>query len=388
MGSVWWVGTVIVGSVWLAGCVTRPMPVSPAVPAPKPVPIAAPVAEPAAAAPVAAVTPAAPTINRAASRWVPVPWSDLPGWNADSLGSAWSAWMASCQRAVAPWAGVCADARGMGVASDADKRAWMQRRLQAYRVESLQGEAQGLLTAYFEPVFEARRSRSAEYPVPFYQPPTKLGKGQTWYSRKEIDTLPQAQAALQGRVIAYMADPLDAMALQIQGSGRMEIRQADGSMRQSRVAYAANNGHPYQSVGTWLIEQGLTKDTTWSGIKAWAARNPTRVNEMLWRNPRVIFFQEEAVTIEDLGPRGAQGVPLTAGRSIAVDPASIPYGTPVWISSSGAQTGLHKLVVAQDTGSAITGAVRADYFVGSGQAAGELAGRLKQPLQMWVLWPQ
>ena len=388
MGSVWWVVTVIVGSVWLAGCVTRPMPVSPAVPAPKPVPIAAPVAEPAAAAPVAAVTPAAPTINRAASRWVPVPWSDLPGWNADSLGSAWSAWMASCQRAVAPWAGVCADARGLGASSDADKRAWMQRRLQAYRVESLQGEAQGLLTAYFEPVFEARRSRSAEYPVPLYQPPTKLGKGQTWYSRKEIDTLPQAQAALQGRVIAYMADPLDAMALQIQGSGRMEIRQADGSMRQSRLAYAANNGHPYQSVGTWLIEQGLTKDTTWPGIKAWAARNPTRVNEMLWRNPRVIFFQEEAVTIEDLGPRGAQGVPLTAGRSIAVDPTSIPYGTPVWISSSGAQTSLHKLVVAQDTGSAITGAVRADYFVGSGQAAGELAGRLKQPLQMWVLWPQ
>ena len=388
MGSVWWVGSVIVGSAWLAGCVTRPMPVSPAVPAPKPVPIAAPVAAPAAAAPVAPVTAPAPVINRAASRWVPVPWSDLPGWNADSLGSAWSAWMASCQRAVAPWAGVCADARGLGVSSDADKRAWMQRRLQAYRVESLQGEAQGLLTAYFEPVFEARRSRSAEYPVPLYQPPAKLAnlpKGQAWYSRKEIDTL---QAALQGRVIAYMADPLDAMALQIQGSGRMEIRQADGSMRQSRLAYAANNGHPYQSVGTWLIEQGLTKDTTWPGIKAWAARNPTRVNEMLWRNPRVIFFQEEAVTIEDLGPRGAQGVPLTAGRSIAVDPASIPYGTPVWISSSGAQTSLHKLVVAQDTGSAITGAVRADYFVGSGQAAGDLAGRLKQPLQMWVLWPQ
>jgi len=386
-GWVW----VIVGSVWLTGCAVKPI-TPPAAPsaalAPKPVPIAAPVAEPAAAAPVAAVTALAPTINRAISRWVPVPWSDLPGWNADSLGSAWSAWMGSCQRAVAPWAGVCADARGMGVASDADKRAWMQRRLQAYRVESLQGEAQGLLTAYFEPVFEARRSRSADYPVPLYQPPAKLAKGQTWYSRKEIDTLPQAQAALQGRVIAYMADPLDALALQIQGSGRMEIRQADGSMRQSRLAYAANNGHPYQSVGTWLIEQGLTKDTTWPGIKAWAARNPARVNELLWRNPRVIFFQEEALTSEDLGPRGAQGVPLTAGRSIAVDPTSIPYGTPVWISSSGAQTGLHKLVVAQDTGSAITGAVRADYFVGSGQAAGDLAGRLKQPLQMWVLWPQ
>ena len=296
--------------------------------------------------------------------------------------------MASCRRAAAAWTVVCTDAQGLGAGSDTEKRAWMQRRLQPYRVESLQGEPTGLLTAYFEPVFEASRSRSVEYAVPLYQPPAKLAKGQAWYSRKEIDTLPQAQAALQGRVIAYMADPLDAMALHIQGSGRMEIRQADGSMRQSRLAYAANNGHPYQSLGTWLIEQGLTKDTTWPGIKAWAARNPARVNELLWRNPRVIFFQEETVTIEDLGPRGAQGVPLTAGRSIAVDPASIPYGTPVWISSSGAQTSLQKLVVAQDTGSAITGAVRADYFVGAGPAAGELAGRLKQPLQMWVLWPQ
>ena len=141
-------------------------------------------------------------------------------------------------------------------------------------------------------------------------------------------------------------------------------------------------------MGKWLSEQGLLADTSWPGIKAWAARNPARVNDLLWSNPRVVFFKEEALPGDDSGPRGAQGVPLTAGRSIAVDPTSIPYGTPVWISSSGAQTTLQKLVVAQDTGSAITGAVRADYFVGTGAAAGELAGRLKQPLQMWVLWPQ
>jgi len=376
----WWVQA-IVGSVCLSACAVKPVkaPAAPvAIAAPKPVPVAAP----------ASVTEPVPVIKRASSRWVPVPWSELPGWDADSLASAWSAWMASCQRAVAPWAAACGEARNLAASADADKRAWMQRRLQAYRVESLQGEIQGLLTAYFEPVFQASRNRSADYPVPLYQPPAKMTKGQTWYSREEIDTLPQAQAALQGRAIAYMADPLDAMALHIQGSGRMEIRQADGSVRQSRLAYAANNGHPYQSVGTWLIEQGLSKDTSWPGIKAWAARNPARVNELLWRNPRVVFFQEEAVTSDDVGPRGAQGVPLTAGRSIAVDPASIPYGTPVWISSSGAQTALQKLVVAQDTGSAITGAVRADYFAGSGQAAGDLAGRLKQPLQMWVLWPQ
>jgi len=264
----------------------------------------------------------------------------------------------------------------------------MERRLQPYRVESAQGEARGLLTAYFEPVFEASRSRSAAYSVPLYQPPTQLSPGQIWYSRKDMDTLAQAQTALQGRVIAYMADPLDALALQIQGSGRMQIRHSDGSLRQSRLAYAGSNGQPYQSVGKWLSDQSLLSDTSWPGIKAWAARNPNRIQELVWSNPRVVFFKEEALPGDDSGPRGAQGVALTAGRSIAVDPASIPYGSPVWISSVGTQITLQKLVVAQDTGSAITGAVRADYFVGTGPAAGELAGRLKQPLNMWALWPQ
>jgi len=296
--------------------------------------------------------------------------------------------MRSCQRAAAPWVAVCAEAKTLASAPDADKRAWMERRLQPYRIESAQGEVRGLLTAYFEPVFEASRSRSAAYSVPLYQPPAQLSPGQTWYSRKDMDTLAQAQTALQGRVIAYMADPLDALALQIQGSGHMQIRQSDGSVRQSRLAFAGSNGQPYQSVGKWLSEQGLITDTSWPGIKAWAARNPTRVQELVWSNPRVVFFKEEALPGDDSGPRGAQGVALTAGRSIAVDPASIPYGTPVWIRSVGTQITLQKLVVAQDTGSAITGAVRADYFVGTGPTAGDLAGRLKQPLNMWALWPQ
>ena len=397
----------IVGSVLLGACATRPPPRAPA--AAKPLLSAA---EPAAGAlaktPVAAQAPAetqtpvpapipspdsgapAPlgTITQPNSRWMAVPWSDVPGWRADALDAAWGAWMRSCQRASAPWTAVCPEARALASAPDADKRAWIERRLRPYRVESVQGEARGLLTAYFEPVFEASRSRSAAFFVPLYQPPAQLKPGQPWFSRKDIDTLAQAQTALQGRVIAYMADPLDALALQIQGSGRMQIRHSDGSMRQSRLAYAGSNGQPYQSVGKWLSDQGLSTDTSWPGIKTWAVRNPARVQELLWSNPRVIFFKEEALPGDDSGPRGAQGVPLTAGRSIAVDPASIPYGTPVWINSVGAQSTLQKLVVAQDTGSAITGAVRADYFAGTGQSAGDLAGRLKQPLQIWVLWPQ
>ena len=161
-------------------------------------------------------------------------------------------------------------------------------------------------------------------------------------------------------------------------------------MRLVRVAYAGTNDQPYRSVGRWLLDQGLVKDATWPGIKAWLAQNPQRTQELLWSNPRVVFFKEEPLSELDaaFGPRGAQGVPLTPGRSIAVDPDSVPYGSPVWLASPGPQARLQRLVFAQDTGSAITGAVRADYFAGWGNAAQELAGRLRQPLQMWVIWPK
>jgi membrane-bound lytic murein transglycosylase A len=132
------------------------------------------------------------------------------------------------------------------------------------------------------------------------------------------------------------------------------------------------------------------REASWPGVKAWVAQNPERLQELIWINPRMVFFKEEVLSDLDaaFGPRGAQGVALTPGRSIAVDSGSIPYGTPVWLVSSGAHVNLQKLVIAQDTGSAITGAVRADYFTGWGAEAGELAGRLKQPLQLWVLWPK
>jgi len=177
--------------------------------------------------------------------------------------------------------------------------------------------------------------------------------------------------------------------LQIQGSGRVRITEPDGSQRLVRLAFAGSNEQPYRSVGNWLLQQGALRDASWAGIKAWVAQNPHRLNEMLWSNPRTVFFREEALGEFDaaFGPRGAQGVPLTPGRSIAVDKDSIPYGTPVWLASSGLLN-LQRLVLAQDTGGAITGAVRADYFTGWGPQAGEVAERLKQPLRLWVLWPR
>jgi len=371
----------IVGS--LGGCAS----VSLQEAAPSAAQVAAPAATPAAAAEPARV------IGQARSRWVAVPWSSLPGWEQDNWEPAWRAWQKSCERAAtmpAVLSALCPQVRALAGAERAAQSAWMQRTLQPYRVESLQGETQGLLTGYYEPLFEASRTPSAAFSVPLYGPPVGLVRGTTWYTRQEIETLPEARSALKGRVIAYLADPIDALVLQIQGSGRIRLQLPDGSARTVRLGFAGTNEQPYQSIGKWLLEQGLTRDATWPGIKDWLARNPQRQQELLWRNPRMVFFKEEPLAQADapLGPRGAQGVALTPGRSIAVDPGSMPYGTPVWISSAGGAGTLQQLVLAQDTGSAIVGAVRADFFAGAGAQAGELAGRLKQPLQMWVLWPR
>jgi membrane-bound lytic murein transglycosylase A len=319
-----------------------------------------------------------------------VRWTDLPGWDTDALPEAWSAWLKSCERPNTALASLCPEVRRLSIASMQQLRDWMVQRLQPYRVEPLTGTSEGLLTGYYEPLLQATRTPTASYNTALYRVPANLGVRKPWYNRKEIDTLPEAKAALQGRAIAYVADPVDALVIQIQGSGRLRITEADGSQKTVRLAFAGTNNQPYKSVGRWLLDQGLIKDASWPGIKAWIVANPQRVQELLWSNPRVVFFNEGALPEPDAssGPRGAQGVALTPGRSIAVDAASIPYGAPVWLDSQGAAVNLQRLVIAQDTGTAITGAVRADYYVGTGFEAGELAGRLKQPLRLWVLWPK
>jgi membrane-bound lytic murein transglycosylase A len=327
---------------------------------------------------------------RGKSRWVPVSWGELPGFDNDALHEAWNAWLKSCERPPAALAPLCPQVRQLSIASADDQRAWLRARLQPYRVESLEGAAEGLLTGYYEPLFDARRQAGAGHQVPLFSPPAGLAQRRPWYSRQEVDTLPEARAQLRGREIAWLADPIDALMLQIQGSGRLRLTEPDGSQKLVRVAYAGTNDHPYRSVGGWLLQQGAVRDATWPGIKAWVRSNPQRVQEMLWTNPRLVFFREEPLGDFEagFGPRGAQGVALTPGRSIAVDKDSIPYGAPVWLASGGPLMSLNRLVLAQDTGSAIVGAVRADWFVGWGHEAGEIAGRLKQPLRLWVLWPR
>lgn len=370
----------------LAACAVAPPPEPPRAP------LDVPAAPPTPSAPLAiddgGPLPAPRAMGR--SRWQPVRWSQLPGFGNDALHEAWNAWIRSCERPVPAHAALCPEVRRLSIATAEEQRAWMVQRLQPYRVEPLQAGAESLLTGYYEPMLDASRQPSATQQVPLYRPPADLGSRRPWYTRQQADTLPQAQAALRGREIAYVADPLDALALQIQGSGRLRITEPDGRVTVARVAYAGTNDQPYRSVGSWLLQQGALRDASWPGIKAWARANPQRVQEMLWANPRLVFFREEPLGDLDaaFGPRGAQGVPLTPGRSIAVDKDSIPYGTPVWLSTPGPVLALDRLVFAQDTGSAIVGAVRADYFVGWGPEAGDVAGRLKQPLALWVLWPR
>lgn len=332
--------------------------------------------------------PAAEVLVRPKSRWVPVAWSELPGWSEERLGEAWPAQVRSCLRPHPAFAPLCPEIRQLATADSETQRQWMMRRLRPYRILDASSASEGLLTSYFEPVLTARRQSSASHRVPLYRPPADLASRRPWFTRQEIETSAQARAALRGREIAWLSDPIDAMLLHIQGSGRLLVTEPDGSERQVRVAFAGSNDQPYRSINQWLIEQGVQRINPWpEATKAWAAQNPQRVSQLLWSNPRYVFFREEALQNDAEGPRGAQGVPLSAGRSIAVDPGSIPYGTPVWLVSSGPAVRLQRLVQAQDTGSAIVGAVRADYFAGTGAEAGQLASKVKQPLQMWALWP-
>ncbi|MGH8831100.1 MAG: murein transglycosylase A [Polaromonas sp.] len=376
------VASIIAMAALLVSCASPPLPLSSPLPE----------IEPAAAGRrTGDAGPLPAPVAQAKSLWTPVRWAELPGFEEDQLFEAWNAWLKSCERPGPAFAPLCGEVRRLSIASGDEQRAWMVARLQPYRVETLQGGSEGLLTSYYEPVLKASRQAAAGYDVPLYRAPGTLGSRKPWFSRQEIDTLPEARAALTGREIAWLADPIDALVLHIQGSGRLSVSEPDGAQRTVRLAFAGSNDQPYRSVNQWLLEQGVSKINPWpDATKAWVAQNPQRVQQLLWSNPRYIFFREEALSDFDaaFGPKGAQGVALTPGRSIAVDPGSIPYGTPVWLASRGNAANLQKLVFAQDTGSAIVGGVRADYFAGTGAQAGELAARVNQPLRLWVLWPR
>ena len=275
-------------------------------------------------------SPTAPLL-RARARWVPVAWSALPGWGDDRASQLWPALRAGCARPAAGWAALCARVAGFTPPDDGFARDFLQRELLPYRVESLDGDAQGLATGYFEPLVAASRQRRPGFTVALHMPPADLAQRKPYWTRQQLDTQPDAMARLRGQEIAWLASALDLLVLQIQGSGRLRVQEPDGRQRTVRVAYAGHNDQPYKSVGRWLIDQGELKPdgANWPAIRDWGQRAaPDRLAQMLWANPRVVFFREETLP-EDLqgdsatpppitalptGPRGAQGVPLAAGR--------------------------------------------------------------------------
>ena len=342
--------------------------------------------------------------------YTPARFADLPGWNADALQAAWPALLASCHvQNRAEWREACAAAATLGPPSDAAIREFLETRLQPLLiVRTVAGrsppQTTGLLTGYFEPQLHGSRQHLPGLDTPLYSPPDDLltvdlaavipelkGKrvrgrlvGRTvvpYYTRAQLATAPQ----LQGHEIVWLAGALDAFLLEVQGSGRIQLD--DGTV--IRLGYADQNGQPYRSIGRYLVSQGaLSVDAaTIPGIRAWITAHPERLHEVLDANPSVVFFQELPLGDPALGPRGAQGIALTAGRSIAVDPAYIPLGTPVYLAV-GADPGLMRLVIAQDTGGAIAGAPRADFFCGAGEAAASQAGSLHAQASLWLLWPR
>lgn len=345
------------------------------------------------AAPTAAVMPPLPAIVSEpvpaveGARWVAAAWSDLPGWGEDAAETLWPALRQNCSRPAPGWERLCARLLIEEAPTDRlQAHGWLMAQLQPHRIEAADGNPQGLATGYFEPELRARRQPDALFKVPLFGPPADAVLARA--PRQQLDQ--QWRGRLQP--LLYVEDPLDALLLQIQGSGRAHVRDADGQTRTLRLAFAGHNEQPYRSVGRWLIDQGLLRahEANWPAIKAWAQSNPSRLNELLWGNPRVVFFREEPLPDLNLGPRGAQGLPLTPGRSIAVDRSAIPYGSLLWLDSTEplSQTPLRRLVLAQDTGSAIQGAVRADFFWGWGAEAEAQAGRMKQALRYWVLLPR
>ncbi|HNQ58134.1 MAG TPA: murein transglycosylase A [Candidatus Desulfobacillus denitrificans] len=358
------------------------------------------------ACPVCPVCPAVAPPKPPAKPLQEARWEDVKGWGADNLAEAHGALLESCGAlAKQPaWREACEAARALP-AENAALRAFFETRFRPWRVVNPDGSTEGLVTGYYEPLLRGSRERSKSFSHAIYGVPDDLlvvDLGELYPELKNFrlrgrldgrrvvpywpraELTPQAPA-LAGKALLWVADPVELFFLQVQGSGRVEL--PDG--RRVRVGYADQNGHPYQSIGRWLVEQGELKleDASMQGIQAWARANPKRLHELLNVNPSFVFFRE--LPDNGGGPPGALGVPLTPGRSIAVDPRTVPLGAPVFLATTQPASGqpMQRLVLAQDTGGAIKGAVRADFFWGFGAEAGAQAGRMRQKGEMWVLLP-
>jgi membrane-bound lytic murein transglycosylase A len=397
-------------------------------PAPEPPPAVSPTPQPPSAAPQAAPAPGeiatppvepAPVLAPAPPAQVPpsptsnailqqVDWNAMPDWAVDNQAEAIAPLLLSCTalRLQAEWRPACAAAAQVRRNDEAAAQRFFETEFQPYAVSAAGNGPEGLVTGYYEPLLSGSRTPDKVYRYPVYGVPDDLlsidlgnqypalkgmrvrGRLQgrkvvPYYTRAEID---RGDAAVRGRELLWVDDAVELFFLQVQGSGR--VRLPNGEV--VRLGYAEHNGHPYRSIGRVLIERGeLAADkASMQGIKQWASKNPDMLALLLQQNPAYVFFRE--LPSHEAGPIGTLGVALTPGRSIAVDPAALPLGAPVFLAATWPLSSrpLNRLVLAQDTGSAIKGAVRADFFWGFGDEAGALAGRMRQGARMWLLYPK
>jgi membrane-bound lytic murein transglycosylase A len=325
--------------------------------------------------------------------------ADLPGWASADLEPSLRAFLAGCAKANS-LKRACDLAKTLPLGDEPAARAFFEREFIPYAlVSSVSGDT-GLVTGYYEPIIEGSRVPTAQHRFPIFAVPHDLvvvdlpetkqmrlrgriegRKLVPYYSRAEIDSRGNLFAA---PVIAWTSDPVELFFLQIQGSGQVQLESGE----RIRVGYADQNGHPYRSLGRHLVDRGelVLEQASMQGIKAWAAANPQKLQEALNQNPSYVFFRE----LPPLdGPIGALGVPLHAERSLAVDRRFVPLGAPVYLATTLplSEAPLQRLMAAHDTGGAIRGAVRADFFWGTGPDAGAQAGRMRQQGKLWLLWP-
>lgn len=336
-----------------------------------------------------------------------VGWSQLDGWQDDRHAESWTALLRSCSKLEqqSDWRALCRAARETPAPSDRQAREFYQQWFLPHEVYGEGGEREGLITGYYEPLLLGSRERTAQFRYPIYQRPDDLitvelsglypelegkrirgrlsgNKLVPYYSRTSLERDP---ALLSGKELVWVDDPIALFFLHVQGSGR--VRMPDGTIL--GVGYADQNGHPYHSIGRELISLGeLEKeDVNLFSIRQWLQDNPSRVEELFGRNPSYVFFSLRSAPGE--GPYGSLNVPLVAERSIAVDPAVITLGVPVWLETTQPESGVpyRRLMLAQDTGGAIKGHVRADVFWGQGETAERMAGLMKQRGRLFVLQP-
>jgi membrane-bound lytic murein transglycosylase A len=347
--------------------------------------------------------------------WRASAYAAMPGWRDDSAREAWPAFIAGCaalfgqSSAASIWQDSCDAAKHIAADDDQTVRAFFEAHFTPYQLLGTDGRDSGVVTGYYEPLLKGSRQRSERYRFPLYAVPDDLlvvdlgelfpelkdkrVRGRLdgrrvvpYWARADIDA---GRAPLVGKELVWVDDAVEAFFLQIQGSGRVQLDEG-GTLR---LGYADQNGQPFRSIGRVLVDRGdlpLAR-ASMQGIKQWGREHPSELGALLAENPSYVFFRtvtpDPSAAID--GPIGTLGVPLLAQRTIAVDPAIVPLGTPVFLATTYplSDRPLRRLVLAQDTGGAIRGVLRADFFWGFGADAGSEAGRMKQDGRMWLLWP-